>query len=355
MSITINFRQNDFNTTALRTISKYGHEDIQQITIFRRPLSKFLTFIMNALTWNSFNNEIKNQAYDSLMHLGLIIRVNNTDIRFDKTQSVNLFPENIQKDKTEFYNVPINKQLTLLELINHTINYMGRRRFFEYNGHTNNCQTFALAVLDSNGLGSQTITNYIHQNVDWLFHKNPTFKKLLKFSTDTAQFFENTFQGSGSGIKLHTGRTSSSELEQIASKLSFHLTFLPRDEPSKINKENYKFYIINLDSRYGNGTHWTALIVNNNTAFYVDSYGVFPPQQIERRLHELFKTVYYNSTQYQSLESDSCGLFALGAILFMILNDFNIKKFNNDFIKMFSNDLKENDNIIKKILEESLN
>jgi hypothetical protein len=48
--------------------------------------------------------------------------------------------------------------------------------------------------------------------------------------------------------------------------------------PVKIKDGNY---IINLQSStQGDGTHWTALIIRNDTALYFDSFGAPPSTEI---------------------------------------------------------------------------
>lgn len=73
--------------------------------------------------------------------------------------------------------------------------------------------------------------------------------------------------------------------------------------------------IVNLDSKEGSGTHWVALNkINNNEAFYFDSFGDLPPpKEIINYLHGA--TIKYNVNRYQSSDTELCGQLALQFLL----------------------------------------
>jgi hypothetical protein len=138
-------------------------------------------------------------------------------------------------------------------------------------------------------------------------------------------------------------------LENIAKNIGFEVTILMRNETEKITHDGC--YIMNLDRTGNDGTHWTGLIINKNNAYYCDSYGFLPPQEMYNFLLDNYKQVYYNSTQYQDNDSSACGMFTMGFLTFMTHNNYNITKFNNEFCKMFNyKKLKSNDQIVIKYL-----
>ena len=73
-----------------------------------------------------------------------------------------------------------------------------------------------------------------------------------------------------------------------------------------------KFYILNLDSNpMGPGTHWVLLyLVNKNTVFYFDSFGLPPPQRISY-YSKIFKNRIRNIGQIQDIKSSSCGWYCI--------------------------------------------
>lgn len=71
--------------------------------------------------------------------------------------------------------------------------------------------------------------------------------------------------------------------------------------------------IINLENSDSGGSHWVAYF--NCPTYplveYFDSFGVMPPQLVEKYLATSKKRVAFNTTQYQHLGSILCGWFCL--------------------------------------------
>ena len=68
------------------------------------------------------------------------------------------------------------------------------------------------------------------------------------------------------------------EIDSIAKTLDIKIDGVFMKNELIFERQN-RNYIINLDDSGNDGTHWTALIVENNQ-FYFDSYGCPPPEQI---------------------------------------------------------------------------
>ena len=352
LNLKFDFWNKDFNSIASKTLAKYGSYKINQIIISRRPLSKLLTMLMNVFTNGDYEKELKSQPYDKLYHLGIFcILENGTSILVDKTQQINIYPETLKKDdKMEYMPVNLhNKIITLGELINKTYELMGHNHFFEYRANSYNCQDFIINILNSNGLLTPENKTFVLQNVEWLFKNRDGLRKFLNLSTDTISNFHSFV---GGGLKLKLGETTNIQLIKIAKHLGFNVLVISKSQSNLINPKN-KYYIINLENSNQSGSHWVCLILNNKNAYYIDSFGIFPPEEVENRLNKLNYTIYYNDTDYQNLNSSSCGLFCLGAIQFLKLNKYSMIKFNNEFIKMFNySNTKQNDKIIKNYLEK---
>jgi len=67
------------------------------------------------------------------------------------------------------------------------------------------------------------------------------------------------------------------------------------------------YYILNLDRQSGAGTHWVAIYKSNKMNFYFDSFGFDAPIQVSQALGKYF----YNKKIIQSINSNSCGWWAL--------------------------------------------
>jgi hypothetical protein len=115
-------------------------------------------------------------------------------------------------------------------------------------------------------------------------------------------------------------------------------------------------YIINMQSSHqGNGTHWVGLYVYKLDAFYFDSFGAIPPNEImafvKRRkgCH-----LYYNNWIIQDLSSQACGWFCIAFLIYMHQNrNRDLKQMFNEFTNNFHDDTTKNDEILKSFFASS--
>lgn len=135
------------------------------------------------------------------------------------------------------------------------------------------------------------------------------------------------------------------KLEDLAKEYNLPLNdIIMKDRgDEEINKNG--FYIINLDDSDGGGTHWTCLYFSKGLSIYFDSFGFVPPIEIENNI----KPYIYNHKDIQDYNSKACGWYCLAFIKF--LNDKNNKEIAfKEFLNLFKNNVKENDDILKKYL-----
>ena len=104
----------------------------------------------------------------------------------------------------------------------------------------------------------------------------------------------------------------------------------------------------------GDGTHWLALILDDNKCFYFDSFGEPAPIEIEAFIKKFNHTgqYAYNNFEIQNLTSDLCGYYCIGLYKYLAndkLNE-NLYKDCNSFINLFQQNTKLNGNILKNYL-----
>lgn len=134
------------------------------------------------------------------------------------------------------------------------------------------------------------------------------------------------------------------DIEELIKKLNLPLeNIIMRDETKKIN--NNGFYILNLDTSNHNGTHWTAFYYHPLKSYYFDSYGFYPPLEVETKI----KPYLYNDRDIQDWNSKACGWFCIAFVKF--LNDKDDKETAfKEFLNLFSRNTCENDEKLKKYL-----
>ena len=76
------------------------------------------------------------------------------------------------------------------------------------------------------------------------------------------------------------GITSTGQLYDLAKKLGLKLNYVGFAENLHTMSPKNGIYIINLGNNEIFGTHWTVLIINGKNAFYSDSYGAPPEDEI---------------------------------------------------------------------------
>ena len=96
--------------------------------------------------------------------------------------------------------------------------------------------------------------------------------------------------------------------------------------------------IVNLDDDGNNppgnsGTHWVAYLIDSNRKLYFDSYGLEPPNEIERYLkHDDKGPLLMQTEQLQGTDESICGHLSLYVLYHLNLN-YDFKKIINSLIK----------------------
>ena len=96
--------------------------------------------------------------------------------------------------------------------------------------------------------------------------------------------------------------------------------------------------IVNLDDDGNNppgnfGTHWVAYLIDSNRKLYFDSYGLEPPNEIERYLkHDDKGPLLMQTQQLQGTDDSICGHLCLYVLYHLNLN-YDFKKIIKSLIK----------------------
>jgi len=109
-------------------------------------------------------------------------------------------------------------------------------------------------------------------------------------------------------------------------------------------------YIVNLESSPSIGSHWTALIIRDDQAFYFDSYGAFPSMEIVKYVKKRKGIKFaFNNWIIQDLHSENCGSYCIALLLFLKLKkEHDLFDGVNEYINMFVDNTKQNDVILRE-------
>ena len=162
------------------------------------------------------------------------------------------------------------------------------------------------------------------------------------------------------------------QIEDLAQRMKIPLEYVGfKDNLPKKIKTNCS-YIINLDDEFdkgsgmrNSGSHWTAFQVmeypnGKKEGIYFDSYGISPPEIINKRIIENFKfKIPYNTKDIQSLMNNACGWYCLAFLHFINAFQRRTKQLYWDtelFLDMFEDlnksiDWKKNEYILKMFFQ----
>lgn len=178
-----------------RVLSDHGTETITSLTLRRNPVSDLITGAMNVVSGGVFNDKLKNQPYDKLFHLGLLVKTSNTAFVLEKIERVNVSYQISSPKGLEQVDVITPTGLTVEALINKTKERMGKNKFLDYDGYKNNCQDFIINILEANGLGNAENKKFVKQDTQVLFEDSPILAKVSKKLTDVGASFNSLFRG----------------------------------------------------------------------------------------------------------------------------------------------------------------
>lgn len=228
--------QKKYNNVSTKTLKQYGNNKIISLKIVRTPIQKMLKTILNLISFNSFN------TFDELYHLALIATIeNNKDVIIEKNAVVNINLKYQITEKSEVLEVPYTQNLTLNELLTNTLNKIGDDKFFKYDGLNNNCQVFIKNILESNNLYSESINDFLFQDLTELKAQLPNYVgKTMNVITDLGAVASQLM---GEGLKLHAVKIKKSV--DLNTQLE-HVKSITKSSKKRVMKEmkNHNVYKI---------------------------------------------------------------------------------------------------------------
>ena len=165
---------------------------------------------------------------------------------------------------------------------------------------------------------------------------------------------------------------SNIQIEDLAKRMRIPLeAVVHKDELLFMRPVMNKVYIINLQDEFDEntgkrnpGTHWTCLLTKEDNSgkkyFYFDSYGVVPPNVVQRFVPD-DGTIGFNTKDIQGLLSDVCGYFCLALAHYVFSWEHHTGDFYqdiNNFLDLFQNmnenyDFYTNETVLKAFFQSS--
>lgn len=176
-------------------LNKEGNDDIKSVSVGREPVQSGVKKFVNALTFGQLEKARKKLGYDDIYHNYLVVETKDgKKFKVEKNHVVEAKPTN---EKGQ-YNIPLNKNIKLKELINNGIKEEPSR-LYKYDPHESNCQVFVDDVIRGNNLlknVDQKTKNIIEPQDSKQLLQGP-FQHIPKVITDIAGTADRVLHGDG--------------------------------------------------------------------------------------------------------------------------------------------------------------
>lgn len=192
-----------FNISSSKVLEKYGNDRIVLIQINRTPIYNSINRALNLISLGKWNKTRSEFNYDTLFHLSMTLTVQTKTgeyrpVLIEKNQQVSILDRPKMYDTTEIETINMkNSSLTVNELLQNTINHIGKQHFFTYDAFSFNCQDFIKNILISNNLYTDKLDKFVYQKLTNLIDNLPSYVPITsRIITDLASWIDR-LRGAG--------------------------------------------------------------------------------------------------------------------------------------------------------------
>ena len=179
----------EFSNKIKKILDKYGNQRIRSIYIGRRPINDMVEKAFNIISLGKWS-KLKNQFYfDKLFHLFLIIQMDDdTVISLEKNSIVTMNENDMRCSMKDTECVKIDyptDSITLDDLVRKPLERIGKEKYFIYDPFKKNCQIFIRDILQTFGLYSKRVDDFVYQDITDIVKELPWYVRwVAKAVTD---------------------------------------------------------------------------------------------------------------------------------------------------------------------------
>jgi|NOAtaT_6_FD_contig_71_474945_length_2627_multi_2_in_0_out_0_3 hypothetical protein len=257
-----------YNNKSTATIKKYGDLRIMKINVYRKPVEKALTGVLNLISLGKFNKGKDKTPYDRLFHLGLFCILKNenagyTNVLCEKNAVVEITKTTFDINKFgETMVVNVSGDLTLNELLEGGQEQLGDK-YFPYNPWNNNCQWYIRALLQGspNNIDyTDKLNEFVFQDIEEIVKETPKFsQKIASGITTLGGLFDKVIGGNLTlhAIKIKKNVDKNKQLEHIKHITNSNKTLLMKE------MKNVNSYRVIPKTKFKNKS-WKSKKVNSD-------------------------------------------------------------------------------------------
>jgi len=172
-----------FSNKIKNILNKYGNQKIRAIRIGRRPINTMVEKAFNIISLGKWSKLRDQYYYDRLFHLFLILTLDDgTVVSLEKNSIVNMEENDPRCSMKDVECVEIEypaDSLTLDELVRKPLERIGKEKYFVYDPFKQNCQIFIRAVLETFGLYTKKIDDFVYQDITEIVKRLPWYVKYV--------------------------------------------------------------------------------------------------------------------------------------------------------------------------------
>ena len=173
----------EYSNKIKKILGKYGNQKIRAIRIGRRPINSMVEKAFNIISLGKWSKLRDQYYYDKLFHLFIILTMDDgTVISLEKNSIVTMTENdprcsmpNVECIELEY---PTDS-LTLDEFVRKPLERIGKERYFIYSPFEQNCQAFVSLILNTFGLLSPKVKDFVYQDLTEIVKRLPWYVKWI--------------------------------------------------------------------------------------------------------------------------------------------------------------------------------
>ena len=190
-----------FSNKIKNILDKYGNQKIREIYIGRRPINSLVEKAFNIISLGKWSKLRDQYYYDKLFHLFLIIQMDDdTVISLEKNSIVTMNEDDMRcsmKD-TECNKIDYpTDSITLDDLVQKPLERIGKEKYFIYKPFQANCQIFIRDILQTFGLYSKKVDEFVYQDLTEIISGLPFYVKYVAKAVTDVDATVSKLSGAG--------------------------------------------------------------------------------------------------------------------------------------------------------------
>lgn len=193
---------NKMTNEAKKMLTKYGDHVIQDVKVYRQPVTPVIMKVLNAASLGDIKKNMKEVGYDKMYHLYCVVKLVSPDhsqfvyLLMEKNATINIEERRNLVAKHEEVGSKqrfARRGMTLKQLFEETVAREGEKTFFGYDAIKNNCQDFIMMLLatlyGNSSMIPPPLRNFVKQNRVAEVVDSPVIQSFAKQVTDLGGWF----------------------------------------------------------------------------------------------------------------------------------------------------------------------